>query len=69
MLLQSLGKEGGMDSKLENYGCIAVILICSAIGLLLGGAPVELIILAQIGSIISTPLLGDTVADQPRGDG
>lgn len=58
MLLQSLGKEGGMDSKLENYGCIAVILICSAIGLLLGGAPVELIILAQIGSIISTPLLG-----------
>lgn len=58
LLLQSLDKDSGMESRLENIISIIMLIFAASIGFFYGGAPANLMTLAQIGGVINTPILG-----------
>lgn len=58
LLLQSLNKESGMESKTENVVSIVMLLFALAVVFAYGGVPAQLLTLAQIGGVINTPILG-----------
>lgn len=58
LLLQSLNKESGMESKAENYISILMLIFGGIVAWMYGGLPANLLVLAQIGGVINTPILG-----------
>ncbi len=58
LLLQAMDKDSGMENKTENYISILMLVFGMVIALLYGGAPAQLMTLAQIGGVINTPILG-----------
>ena len=58
LLLQSLNKKSGMNSRIENYISILMLIFATVIAWLYSGIPAELLTLAQIGGVINTPILG-----------
>lgn len=58
LLLQSLNKKSGMDNKVENIVTIAMMAFAMIIGLVFNGIPAQLLIVAQLGGVINTPILG-----------
>ena len=58
LLLQAMDKDSGMENKAENYISILMLVFGMMVALLYGGAPAQLMTLAQIGGVINTPILG-----------
>lgn len=58
LLLEGFGREAGVENRLENMISIAILIFGAVLGCTLGSAPVSLLTAAQIGGIISTPILG-----------
>ena len=58
LLLEGFGKQAGVEDKLENIISAIVLVFGAVLGCVLGAAPVSLLTAAQIGGIISTPILG-----------
>lgn len=58
LLLQSLNKDSGMESKTENIVSIVMLVFAAVVGCLYSGVPAQLLTLAQIGGVINTPILG-----------
>lgn len=58
LLFQALGQESGMENRGENIISIIMLVFGAIVACLAGGAPAQLMTLAQIGGVINTPILG-----------
>lgn len=58
LLLQAMDRDSGMENKTENCMSVVMLLFGMVVALLYGGAPAQLMTLAQIGGVINTPILG-----------
>lgn len=58
LLSAGFNKSTSLDSKLIKYGCIVILVICTAICFIYNGSPVQLILIANYATCIATPVAG-----------
>lgn len=58
LLGAGIGRETDLESKFVRYGCVVCLAVATVICFAYGGSPTQLILMANLGTSIATPVAG-----------